>query len=242
VPPFKKTWNLFMTDQNPINFERNSFASIDAAEDMCDLLRRETGHNYIVVNDNYLGFTPKKQEERQVINQSGTANINDFGQLIYRQSIKGFIPQYIEIAAGSLMIINPFVVIGWCFNALKIDTIPAWINISQWGEILHIFGFIVLVYGLRFIYSYFATTLCFESDGVVLKQGIIAQNQVQIRFGDIKTIGIQQSILNRLLGIGILRLDSAGTNGVVDIIFNNLVSPVQMRQRIQRLIDRHVQN
>jgi len=96
-----------------------------------------------------------------------------------------------------------------------------------------------LLYGLRFIYSYYAVKLWFDDDGVVMKKGIIAQDQIQIRFGDIKTIGVHQSIINRLLGIGTLHLDSAGTNGTVDIVFNNLIDPVYMRRRLQYLIDQY---
>jgi uncharacterized membrane protein YdbT with pleckstrin-like domain len=69
-----------------------------------------------------------------------------------------------------------------------------------------------------------------------MKKGIIAQDHVQIRFPDIKTIGVHQSILERLLGIGKLHLDSAGTNGEVDIVFNNLVNPDYLRRRIMSFI------
>ena len=41
------------------------------------------------------------------------------------------------------------------------------------------------------------------------------------------------------LGIGTLHLDSAGTNGTVDIVFNNLINPVYMSHRIQYLIDQY---
>ena len=73
-----------------------------------------------------------------------------------------------------------------------------------------------------------------------MKKGIIALDQVQIRFGDIKTVGVKQSILDRLLGIGTIHLDSAGTNGEVDIIFDNIINPVHMRHHIQSLIDQYM--
>jgi hypothetical protein len=56
----------------------------------------------------------------------------------------------------------------------------------------------------------------------------------------LKLIRNQVSILERLLGIGTLHLDSAGTNGTVDIVFNNLINPVYMRHRLQHLIDQYV--
>jgi len=72
------------------------------------------------------------------------------------------------------------------------------------------------------------------------KKGILAQSQVQIRFSDIKTIGVQQGILDRLMGIGTVHLDSAGTNGTVDIEFKNTIDPIRMRRNIQILIDNHI--
>jgi uncharacterized membrane protein YdbT with pleckstrin-like domain len=71
---------------------------------------------------------------------------------------------------------------------------------------------------------------------MMVTKGIIARDQVKIRFDDIKTVGINQGIIERLLGIGTIHLASAGTNGEVDIIFRNLVNPVQVRQRVQKLM------
>jgi tetratricopeptide (TPR) repeat protein len=93
-------------------------------------------------------------------------------------------------------------------------------------------------YSLRFIYSYYARKLFIEDEFVLSKRGIIAQDHIQIRYVDIKTVGIRQTIIERLLGIGTLHLASAGTNGEVDIIFNNLISPAYMRTRIQKLIEK----
>lgn len=162
----------------------------------------------------------------------------DHNNRAYRQAIRGFIPHYSECVIGILLIANPYAVWGWIFAFLNIQTIPEWFSLAEWGEGFRFGGFLLLLYGLRFIYSYYAVKLWFD-DGVVMKKGIIAQDQIQIRFGDIKTIGVHQSIINRLLGIGTLHLDSAGTNGTVDIVFNNLINPVYMRRRLQHLIDQY---
>jgi uncharacterized membrane protein YdbT with pleckstrin-like domain len=95
----------------------------------------------------------------------------------------------------------------------------------------------VLLYGLRFIYSYYSVNHYFDNDGVILVKGIIAQNQVQIRFGDIKTISVHQGIVERLLGFGTVHLASASTHGEVDIILNNVTNPTELRIRIQQLTE-----
>lgn len=231
-------WKQVMTKQSPIDLDRKSFASFDAAEEMCKFLKKETGRDYKVEPDNYLGFTPCHQMAKQLDQHNSKAKNNLNGR-IYRQSMKGFIPHYIEIAIGVLMIVNPYIVLSWTFKLLNINTVPEWINLQKSGNALQIIGCLAFLYGIRFVYSYLAKTLCFEKDGVILKKGIIAQNQVQVRFGDIKTVSVHQSILNRLLRIGTVHLDSAGTNGEVDIVFNNVVNPVLMRQNIQTMIDDH---
>lgn len=125
------------------------------------------------------------------------------------------------------------------FDALNISPVPDWLNSVNWQKGFKIIGLIIAVYGLRFMYCYFASMLFFDEDGVVLKTGIIAQKQIQIRFGDIKTIGVDQTVLERILGIGTLELDSAGTDGV-DIRFRRTVNPTAERRRIQHMIDNHV--
>ncbi len=189
-----------MTTENPINLRLKSFASFDDSMAMCDLLNRETGDEYTVMPDHHLGFTAKKCQEKSHNPQLKNIEIYEDGAE-YRQALRGFIPHYLEISVGALLLIKPYTVIGWVFSLLNIQIIPEWLNLKEWGEAFGLAGFLLFLYGLRCIYSYFAIKMCFDEDGVILKKGIIAQTQVQIRFGDIKTIGVQQSILNRLLGL-----------------------------------------
>lgn len=218
-----------MIEKSPINLRLKSFASFDDAMAMCDLLNMETGNKYTAMTDNHLGFTVCRHKEN--VQQQNPVETYDPNNRAYRQAFRGFIPHYSECVIGILLIANPYAVLGWIFALLNIQTIP------EWGEGFRLGGFLLLLYGLRFAYSYYAVKLWFDDDGVVMKKGIIAQDQIQIRFGDIKTIGVHQSIINRLLGIGTLHLDSAGTNGTVDIVFNNLINPICMRRRLQHLID-----
>ena len=227
-----------MTTENPINLKLKSFARFDDAMAICDLLNKESGNVYTVMTDENLGFTVKRNKENRQQEQKSTEN-NDSKKRECRQSLKGFVWNYLEFAIGILLAFSPYTVMEWVFALLNIQSIPEWLDLQSWGELIRLLGLFIVFLGLSFIYSYYAIKLCFDDDGVVLKKGIIAQNQVQIRFNDIKTIGVQQSILERLLGIGTLHLDSAGTNGTVDIIFNNLVNPIHMRHWIQRVIDQN---
>lgn len=222
-----------MLDDKVINLRLNSFAAFADATAMCSFLHNLTGNEYTVSSDDILGFTVGmiESDHQPEVEHRQEA-------LFYRQALRGFIPHYLEIAVGTMLAFSPDTALGWIFYMLKIRTIPDWLHLSLWSNLFTFAGYALLLYGLRFIYSYYATSLCFEADSVILKKGIIARDQVQIRYGDIKTTNIKQSVLDRLLGIGTLNLDSAGTNGTVDIEFHNLVNPVHMRQRVQRLMGR----
>jgi len=223
-----------------MNLRLNSFASFDDAMDMCALLSRETGDEYTVMPDNHLGFTANRiQSNDKKLNKKQEIE-NEIREREFHQAWRGFITNYFEIIIGSLLIMNPYRVMGWVFYCLGIETLPEWLNLKGVGELLGLGGILLIIYGLRFIYSHFAEKLYIDDDGVILKKGIIAQSQVQIRFGDIKTIGVQQGILERLMGIGSIHLDSAGTNGTVDIEFRNILDPISMRQNIQNLIDTYI--
>lgn len=218
----------------------NSFASFDDAMDMCELLSRETGDEYTVMPDNHLGFTANRiQSSIKKSNKKGEIE-SEFNARELRQAWRGFITNYFEIFLGLLLIMNPYRVMGWVFYCLSIETLPEWLNLKGVGDLLGLGGVLLILYGLRFIYSYFAEKLYIDEDGIILKKGILAQSQVQIRFSDIKTIGVQQGILDRLMGIGTVHLDSAGTNGTVDIEFKNTIDPIRMRRNIQILIDNHI--
>lgn len=229
-----------MARNNSINLRTNSFASFDDAMAMCELLARETGEKYTVMSDSQLGFTAKKIGSNNSSLNSRENNDAGLKNHEFRQAWRGFIPNYVQILAGVLLLINPYKVMSLVFSLLEIENVPAWFNLKGFGELLGIIGILLILYGLRFIYSYFAEKLYIDDDGIILKKGIIAQSQVQIRFGDIKTIGVQQGVLDRLLGIGAVHLDSAGTNGTVDIEFKNIIDPVSMRRDIQRMIDDYI--
>lgn len=223
-----------------MNLRLNSFASFDDAMDMCELLSRETGDEYTVMPDNHLGFTANRiQSSIKKSNKKGEIE-SEFNAHELRQAWRGFITNYFEIFLGLLLIMNPYRVMGWVFYCFGIETLPEWFNLKGVGDLLGLCGVLLIIYGLRFIYSYFAEKLYIDEDGIILKKGILAQSQVQIRFSDIKTIGVQQGVLDRLMGIGVIHLDSAGTNGTVDIEFKNTIDPIRMRRNIQILIDNHI--
>ena len=230
-----------MRSDSPINLQLKSFARFDDAMTMSDILNTETGAEYTVVSDHHLGFTVKRsQDNRAKEPQEAVVSIDSDPRekMAYRQALRGFLEHFMELALGIMLVISPYTVLGWIFSVLHIQIMPEWFNLSRSGELLSLGGYVLILYSLRFIYSYYARKLFIEDEFVLSKRGIIAQDHIQIRYVDIKTVGIRQTIIERLLGIGTLHLASAGTNGEVDIIFDNLISPAYMRARIQKLIEK----
>jgi uncharacterized membrane protein YdbT with pleckstrin-like domain len=95
----------------------------------------------------------------------------------------------------------------------------------------------LLVNGSKVLYSYFAIALVVDDKGVTLKQGVIAQDIINIRFSEIKTVGLKRGIFERLINIGTLEFASAGSDGV-DIRFINMANPVRVKAVIDELIER----
>lgn len=223
-----------------VNFRLNSCASFDDAIALSELLSRETGESYTVLVDNHLGFTARRSgvSAPPVVAKRASRPLT-MGKSIYRQSFLGFLGQYLQIAVGALVLGRTTDFLRLLFAAVEISEVPPWMDISAVLVGTRLLGLVVLLYGLRFIYIYLSRKLLFADDGIILKKGIIAQDQVLIRFADIKSLAVRQGILDRLLGIGSLHLDSAATNGDVDIIFDNIAAPVAMRDQIQGLIDYH---
>ena len=155
-----------MSEESPINLRANSFANFDDAMDLCDLLNRETGAEYTVMSDNHLGFTASRcrisahnQEPKNAATDNGKENV------AYRQSLRGFIEHYAEFTLGLFLMISPYQALALVFSGLDINEIPGWFSVSGCGETFRYIGIFLFLYSLRFVYSYAATSICFDNDG-----------------------------------------------------------------------------
>ncbi|TWI77335.1 PH (Pleckstrin Homology) domain-containing protein [Desulfobotulus alkaliphilus] len=67
-------------------------------------------------------------------------------------------------------------------------------------------------------------------------KGIIARNQQSIRIQDLKSIELNQSIPQRLLGIGDIAFYSAGSNDA-EVRFQGILNPSAWRDKVDEAID-----
>ncbi|NOU22258.1 MAG: PH domain-containing protein [Methyloglobulus sp.] len=68
--------------------------------------------------------------------------------------------------------------------------------------------------------------------GVEARLGIIAHQTVGLRFQDIRSMGIKQTLIERLLNVGLLEFTSAGTDGI-PVRFNKVANPAKVLQVVK---------
>lgn len=68
--------------------------------------------------------------------------------------------------------------------------------------------------------------------GVEARLGIIAHQTVGLRFQDIRSMSIRQSVPERLLGVGLLEFNSAGTDGA-PVQFRQIAKPARVLQLVK---------
>lgn len=68
--------------------------------------------------------------------------------------------------------------------------------------------------------------------GVEARLGIIAHQTVGLRFQDIRSMGIKQTLIERLLNVGLLEFTSAGTDGI-PVRFNKVTNPAKVLQVVK---------
>ena len=106
-----------------------------------------------------------------------------------------------------------------------------WYKPGLWWLWVAVFG--LLPIGYAFIIRQ-STLLTIKSDEITLETGLLSRNSTEVKIRDIKTIDVQQSLVNRMLGIGRLRIATAGTEGW-EIVVEGVEAPNDIRNMIQKL-------
>lgn len=247
------------------NLNRLPFRDFNAAAGMRDLLQKESGNQYrieqyrdndgegvdmtgfVVIRSNQnvekLHNDKTSQHTNDVYSESGqhdeltSENITEQSTQIYHPALRTYVLYLPILFTGIVLLFFPYETWSLILSALEINGLPNWIDIALLIKITKGLGAILFFYhGISVLYSYFAISLIVDNQGVILKRGIIAQDIINIRFSEIKTIGLKRGILARLINIGTLEFASSGSDGV-DIRFINLASPAKVKQDIENRID-----
>lgn len=88
-------------------------------------------------------------------------------------------------------------------------------------------AFLLVTIWLGFLWQWAGALYRVTDFGVEARLGIIAHQTVGLRFQDIRSMSIKQSLLDRLLNVGLLEFTSAGTDGD-PVRFNRVAHPAQV--------------
>jgi len=66
------------------------------------------------------------------------------------------------------------------------------------------------------------------------KAGIISRSIHEVFVKDIRSVNLQQGVLERLFGLGTINVGSAGTAGI-EVSFKGILQPIEIKEKIQKL-------
>ena len=245
------------------NLDKLPFESFDMAAKMRDLLINESVHQYKIdlfdVDNELAGFVinriqkephlsrdreqnaggnVEKQTDQQASLSFSTIDINK----IYHPALRTYL-LYVPLIIIGLIIVF-FAVEIWSFVLLisGVKGLPVWIDGGLLMNVTQLAGSVSVIWLLSdILINFYGTILVIGSHGLTFKQGILTRDVIHIRYADIRTIGLRQGILDRLLNIGILEFTSSGT-GEVDIRFFNIANPSGVKADVEAIIEQcHVQ-
>ena len=108
---------------------------------------------------------------------------------------------------------------------LEVQHRPAWR--SFWYAWLLCWLVVPLAY---IVYKRYSVLLTVKDDEVAFEDGFFSKSSTEVKIRDIKSIEVHQTLLDRLLGVGTLKLATAGW----EISVGYLLNPHAIREDIQR--------
>ncbi|MBT4146412.1 MAG: PH domain-containing protein [Gammaproteobacteria bacterium] len=225
------------------NLNRMPFLDFDLAARMRDLLMKESGHFYrveqyqadkkgsagfVVVRNNADHATiqqTKANIKRSVeITETSLANSRDTDHQ-YRPALRSYFLYFPLFFASVLLFTFSLSIWSFLLSLVGVNPSSDIVDINLLIQITEALAVAIFLINLmRLLYRYYSIVLIIDGEGVTLRKGIVARDFMSIRFSEIKTIGVKQGILARLLNIGNLEFASSGSDGV-DITFTNIVNP-----------------
>ena len=117
--------------------------------------------------------------------------------------------------------------------ACVIVVVAASVNVQGYRMEIWLIGLaFILVIALHMLYKRVSVILIVKPDEIAVEQGFIKRTSIEISTRNIRTIQVNQSIIQRILNIGDLHVASAGTSGY-EISIANMPDPYAIRNDIQ---------
>lgn len=103
---------------------------------------------------------------------------------------------------------------------------PSWLNF-----VVHALFFWLVIPVLLAIWKKFSLVLKVTEDKVILEKGILSKKKKEVFASDVRTIDVEKSILQRMFGIGDIKIAAAGTSGYEDVAYG-IANPEKIKKAI----------
>ncbi|WP_125218644.1 PH domain-containing protein [Methylomicrobium sp. wino1] len=241
-----------MNRQTILNLDGKPFERMETAEQMRDLLNRESsrfqeGNRYRVdetADENTIPkFVVVRARTAKSKPRAARAEIRDYAgeqpgaTKIYHQALRVYLFSLPWFLASTAMYL--FAKQLWVFilTAMGVTRLPAWIDASLLIDVTAWIGLLWLAWlVIGVLTAYYGTTLTVDERGITYRRGILVRDVTHVRFNEIRRVGLRQGLLDRLLNTGILEFASSGTDDV-DIRFIGIANPARVRAEIEERIE-----
>jgi membrane protein YdbS with pleckstrin-like domain len=111
--------------------------------------------------------------------------------------------------------------------------VAGWVKYPETGKTITIvFLVLAAAAAVHMVFKRFGVALLVKPEEISLERGLIGRHSVEISTANIRTIEVNQSVMQRLLNVGDLLIGSSATSGY-EISVKNLADPYAARDLIQ---------
>lgn len=121
---------------------------------------------------------------------------------------------------------------GWRVDVPGVGNLP----IVQYGLSIA-FGTWMVITALRIVFAIYYYRFTLDPDRVTVQTGIIARHRRTLRYTNARIPTLEQGFIDRLLGIGEVRLSSAGGGETGELRLHGIRRPLEVKEEIQRRVD-----
>jgi membrane protein YdbS with pleckstrin-like domain len=233
------------------------FTDLEAAEQKAVILAEELGYPYIVI-DHPLGgygvtrkiprrpervaplvdsFPPMNSLKLSVVSsESKDTKPNVTRDFVLRPAWRSFWRHSLLIFSGVSLAVAPryllYSAAAYLFNA---D--PYYLDLRIGPEILSLIAsigvFMALVGVIHMTVLRLTCKYTIDSSGIETDVGILSRQTQRIVFQHVRSVNVRQSIMDRILNIGMVEFSSAASDGG-DLIFRSIQNPRALQEEVYR--------
>jgi uncharacterized membrane protein YdbT with pleckstrin-like domain len=102
-------------------------------------------------------------------------------------------------------------------------------------RVVHVVIVAVFVYLIAVVtYRRYSWAYKIDNETIESREGIIARKVKSIRIQDLRNINVNQSLVERIMGVGDVEFSSAGGSGI-EVVFRGVDKPLEVKAMAQRL-------